>query len=97
LEDVANFIRQRIKGTLGKLGGSQGGGYNRLTEDAKQGIKKALLDRENAIKLGQTPEQISSISKRFNCSDVTVNKYKAELGLTKKRDGSAAAPAAAAS
>jgi hypothetical protein len=73
LQQVADFIKARIKGTLGSLDGPRT--YKRLTEEEKTAIVAEL----------KKGTQISVLSNRFGVSDPTVFNLKKEAGLTTPR------------
>ena len=80
LEQIAGFIRARIKGTLGSLDGPRT--YKRLTQEEKDAIVAQL----------KKGVQISVLSNQYGVSDPTVFNLKKEAGLTTSRVAKVATP-----
>ncbi len=87
LSDALGIIRDHIKGklNLGSEGAPSERNYRQpLSQVEKDRLKADLTTRQAVIDAGGTPsETISQISRRYKTTDATVNKYKAEWGLTR--------------
>lgn len=88
LQDTIVMLRDQVRGKI-NLGNGQTvvrRYRSPLSEDEKTRLKAKLAARQAIVDAGQTPTQsISQISREFNTTDATVNKWKAEWGLTRAR------------